>query len=411
MVKRKIFYNFFLLVFLALLGFFLLERGTRPGNALRDFFAGIFFIESVNADDLRAAYEKAKQGGKKVKILVVPGHDQEHSGTEFRGVKELEVNIDLAKWLVQYLSRDQALDVSLTQDEAGYKPEFSSFFENNRKDVEQFVRRFRLSMQAFTNAGIVETKKDGVIHNYAPGESAYRLHAINKWANDNKAALVIHIHFNDYPRRPAGEPGAYSGFALYIPEKQFSNAQASRHIAQSVFRRLTQYAAPSDLSAERSGIVEDQDLIAVGSRNSLDAAAILIEYGYIYEPQFRNFAIRPFALREAAFQTSRGIQDFFQGIPEDKITHETATLPYAWLRDIGVGVSEHRDVFPLQVALVAEGVFPPKGSDTKSCPANGNFFSCTQAAVRAFQKKYGISPETGVLDTKTRTLLNVLHGN
>lgn len=376
----------------------------------REFFAGIFFIESVSTADLRAAYEKAKRGGEKIKILVVPGHDKEHSGTEFRGVRELDLNIMLAQWLVQYLREDPAFEVFLTQDERGYASEFASFFAEKRADVEHFIRRFRLSMQAFTQAGIVEEKKDGVAHNYAPGESAYRLHAINKWANDNNIDIVIHAHFNDHPGRRQDQPGRYAGFALYIPEKQFSNANASREIAQSLVRRFRAYSAPSNFLGEREGIVEDQDLIAVGARNSLDAAALLIEYGYIYEPQFRSPAIRPFALREAAFQTARAIQDFFRNTPEDIIVYETTTLPYAWLKNVGAGAREERDVFPLQIALIAEGLFPPEGSDTGECPANGNFFSCTESALRAFQKKYGLSPATGFLDAKTRTLLNVLHG-
>ena len=36
------------------------------------------------------------------------------------------------------------------------------------------------------------------------------------------------------------------------------------------------------------GVVEDQELIAIGSFNTLNPIGLLIEYGYIYESQFYN---------------------------------------------------------------------------------------------------------------------------
>ena len=50
--------------------------------------------------------------------------------------------------------------------------------------------------------------------------------------------LVIHIHFNDYPNRKLNRVGEYSGFSIYIPEKQLPNYEKSFEIVNSVFSQL-----------------------------------------------------------------------------------------------------------------------------------------------------------------------------
>ena len=148
-------------------------------------------------------------------------------------------------------------------------------------------------------------------HNDAPKDVALRLFGINKWANEHKVDIIIHIHFNDSGPRRAGAPGEYNGFTIYTPERQYSNSQASMDIAKRVFKRLSKMFSVSNLPGEDAGVVEDQELIAIGSSNTVDAASLLVEYGYIYEPQFRVPAVRVMVLRELAFQTYLGLADFF----------------------------------------------------------------------------------------------------
>src|SRR6185436_8364106 len=131
--------------------------------------------------------------------------------------------------------------------------------------------------------GTVSKVKDGVIHNSAPPNVALRLFGINKWVNENKVDLAIHVHFNDYPRRNRSIAGEYSGFSIYVPEKQYVNSTTTLAIADSVFNRLDKYNPVSDFPKEDDGIVEEQELIAIGANDTLSAPSMLIEYGYIYE--------------------------------------------------------------------------------------------------------------------------------
>jgi N-acetylmuramoyl-L-alanine amidase len=121
------------------------------------------------------------------------------------------------------------------------------------------------------------------------------------------------VHFNDYPQRKKSSPGDYSGFSIYVPEQQYSNSRSSREIAAQVSKQLGTYYPESNMPKEGSGVVEDQDLIAIGSFNTLDPASLLIEYGYIYEPQFLNPVIRSKVIEDLATQTYVGIHNFFGG--------------------------------------------------------------------------------------------------
>ena len=73
---------------------------------------------------------------------------------------------------------------------------------------------------------------------------------------------------------------------------------------------MKKYFAASDLPAESSALIEDQELIAVGSNASRDGVSVLVEYGYIYEPPFRNEEAREAMFKELAYQTYIGIKKF-----------------------------------------------------------------------------------------------------
>jgi N-acetylmuramoyl-L-alanine amidase len=119
------------------------------------------------------------------------------------------------------------------------------------------------------------------------------------------------LHFDDYGGRRADTAGMYSGFSIYVPDKQYSNANASLKIAESVFSRLSSSFKKSNLPKEDAGIVFDQDLIAVGSYNTLDSAAMLIEYAYIYEQVLHNPQSRPSVLQTYVQKTYEGVNNFF----------------------------------------------------------------------------------------------------
>ena len=380
---------------------------TSIHNALnlKNYLGGIFFIASTSEKYLKDKYAGVGNGGAPIKILIVPGHESSSVGAQFKNVKEAALTAELGEYLFGFFGGNKKFEAVLLRGKDGYSPEFSSYFERERSSIESFMKTYRLYMKTAVDAGLVNSNQI-VAHNEASPNGAIKLYGINKWANENDVDIVIHIHFNDHPGHPVNQPGKYSGFAIYIPEKQYSNSLASAAIAQKIFARLNAYAAPSDMPLESSGIVEEQELIAVGSNNALNPAGMLIEYDYIYEPQFLYPKTREATLKELAFQTYSGIKDFFENISAGttKFT-ETTLLPHQWNSDMEEGLVGSADVLSLQAALAREGDYPPPGFTKNNCPITGNFKKCTVAAVKKFQQKYGIEP-TGYVGEKTRKLLN-----
>ena len=122
--------------------------------------------------------------------------------------------------------------------------------------------------------------------------------------------MILHLHINDYPRK--GKEKKYTGLALYVPEEQYSNAGASQKRALSIFKKLNTVLATSTLKEEKTGVVEDQEPIAIGRFNTA-TANILIEYGYIYESQYQDKQKREDVIALYALKTFEGLEDFFKG--------------------------------------------------------------------------------------------------
>jgi N-acetylmuramoyl-L-alanine amidase len=378
-MSKKIIYFALALVMLATLSN---SVGDFPklGSA-KQFLASLVFPEKISPQDLKDTYSAGK-----IKILVVPGHDNKSkSGTYFNGVKEARLNLLLANKIQKKFALDPKFEISITRDAAGYKPDFATYFTNNRSAIETFRDRLKTAMSKLTNQGLVE-KKSVVHHNSASNEDAIKLYGINKWANDNNMDLVLHVHFNDYPRRWKAVAGKYSGFSIYIPEKQLPNYRTSNELASKVLKQMNEYFPINNNPKESEGIIEDQELIAIGSNASLNSAALLIEYGFIYESQFTDMNIQPLIMDEFAYQTYLGIAQYFDDI-ENK--NKTATLPYSWNKYLESGMKNNVDIFAMQVALAQEGFYPPKGFKENDCPITGNFGKCTYSAIVAFQITIG----------------------
>ena len=151
-----------------------------------------------------------------------------------------------------------------------------------------------------------------VQHNKAPAMVAFHLFGITKWANEQDMDIVIHLHFNDQAGRKAGKPGYYSGFSIYVPAGQYGNSETTRAVATAIFNELAKTNQVSTLPGESSGLVDEEDLIAIGVDNTANAASLLIEYAYIYEPSLANAEARELAFANWAGATYQGLQDFFK---------------------------------------------------------------------------------------------------
>lgn len=83
-----------------------------------------------------------------------------------------------------------------------------------------------------------------------------------------------------------------------------------------------------------------------------------------------------------------------------------------------LGARGSLNILALQYALLAEGLYPPRGKTVADCPLNGNYGPCTTSAISAFQERYaleilapyGLSRGTGRAGLATISKLNELYG-
>lgn len=285
-------------------------------SEIRGFYQGalqaasVFFVDSSTPDILHKAYAAAqKKDGEKFKILIVPGHDNVASGASFGGLREADLTLSAAKELAADFAKDPYIEARLARTDAGYDPELVAYFTEHRDDIVAYRASQTAQMKVYLDSGDIVSNVL-VNHNFAPSEVAIKLYGINKWANEQGYDLILHLHFNDIPRPNRGLPGWPTGFSIYVPERQFSNAKGSLAVGQAIKKRLADMYRTSTLPQEANSPIEDQELIAIGSNNSLDASSVLIEYSYIYEPLVQQALLRPQSLKSMAEQTYLGVDDF-----------------------------------------------------------------------------------------------------
>lgn len=380
-----------------------LFRVSSLKDKIKESVSSIFFIHSVTSEKLQEKYGDSKRTNNKVRILVVPGHDEGTVGTRFADAKETDLNAVVAEEIFELLTQDGNFDPILLRNTFGYNTSFIEYLHSHREEINTFITDKKVEMTNLILEGLVDPHK-GVMHNKAPGEVAFMLYGINKWANDLNVDIVIHIHFNDYPKKKSDSVGKYSGFAIYVPEEQYSNAKASRAIGEKVLSSISRFYPTSNLPAESGGLVPEQWLIAIGASNTLDAASLFLELGYIYESILHPASIREKTLNHLAWLTYDGLLDFFEGESDGRRTFEPY-LRHEFSRDIGLDAKKDTDVWHLQTFLAYEGHYPPKGKTSRNCPLNGYFGPCTEMAVKTFQEINNI-PATGFVGSATRSALN-----
>lgn len=247
-----------------------------------------------------------------IKILLVPGHDDEVWGAQYKNIKEADMNLVLATKIYNLLKKDKRFKVYITRDSGGYVKEFADYISLHKDEIIAFRENAKKEMgDKIVSGDFIE--RENVFHNTATEKFSIILYGINKWANENKMDAVLHIHFNDYPRSEAWTIGKYKGFVIYIPEGQLANWKESGKLAAGIFTQLRKKYITSTYEKESGGLIPDQKLIALGSNGTLleSVRSILIEYGYIYEKKFRTRSTRFAAYENMASLTSVGIKNYF----------------------------------------------------------------------------------------------------
>jgi N-acetylmuramoyl-L-alanine amidase len=247
-----------------------------------------------------------------IKILLVPGHDDEIWGAQYGNVKEAAMNLAVASRIYGLLKKDKRFEVHITRNTDGYTKEFLDYFSSQKDEIITFKENAKKEMQAKIETGDF-LEKENVDHNIVSANTAIVLYGINKWANENKMDAVIHIHFNDYPRATKWTIGKYRGFVIYFPDGQLANWKESSLLAADIFTQLRKKYVTSTYKPEMAGLTPDQSLIALGSNDTLEVSvrSVLIEYSYIYEKKFRNYTTRHQAYNDMSNLTTVGIKNYF----------------------------------------------------------------------------------------------------
>jgi len=355
----------------------------------------------------------------KVRILLVPGHDHEYPGAIFKPYTEAELNLEITRALYDVLGDHNNIEVLSARrlDNGDYIDELKEYFEAEEKAINDFISERRQTMSRML---LEQSLRHNVTidHNFAPSVVAFRLYGINKWANENDIDIQLHIHLNDYPGRTHGQPGEYSGFAIYVPEGQFPNAPVSINLAEKIKEELSLFLHTSNYPPEASTIIPAQELIALGSNASQRSASILIEYGYIYEPQFIRPAVREVILPVIANLTYLGIERYLDENFYPQASRLSSVKSFSLDNSLRRGLVGDPSVTLMQLALRKEGLYPPPGRTFNDCPITGTFGPCTEQAVIDFQEKYyqevlspaGLSSGTGFVGEATlKKLRNILH--
>ncbi len=354
------------------------------------------FPTVVTQADVEAKYQAALAGGEKVKVLVMPGHEPAQGGAETNGLKERDINVDIADSLAAELAADPAFEVTVARTKTAWLPALADYFEEEWKDIGKFVTSNKRATRTLIRHGEIQDRDFEVAHNVAATDVALRLYGISKWANEEGYDIVIHPHLND-------NVGAQfqSGFAVYVPDQQFGNAEASKPLGEAIAYELNHFNASSTLPIENYAIVEDQDLIALGAYNTAQFPSVLIEYAYIYESKLAHAETRGTVLADMAHQTYRGIRDYVGApLPGD----DTLALPYAWTPAPLKDGDASPQIYALQVALKKLGFYPPAGELLIGCPISGFAGGCTISALKAFQASKGLE-QTGAIGPKTAAAL------
>lgn len=368
--------------------------------------AAVFFVPSITVGELNDTYRSAAPSplvaAEKVRVLIVPGHQPQKGGTEFNGIYERDIVVDIADALAALLLQNPHYEVTVARSKSAWNPVLQTYFDTHVLEIDTFRQSQAAQMADRIADGSILPQADQIYHTTTSSEAALQLYGINKWASDNQYDIALHLHLNDYAGRRRVTEDSYTGFAIYVPNRQYSNAEASHAIGEAIAVRLNAYHATSTLPREDVGVVEDMELIAIGSNNSVDAAAMLIEYGYIYEPQFHDASVRMLAVQEYAFETYLGLQDFFKD-PTPSM-YGSSAFPYDWSGVEAKKGERGPGVYALQSALRSLGHYPPKGRTFSDCPISGKVGPCTTASIREYQTAKGISA-TGIIGPRTREAL------
>lgn len=267
------------------------------------------------ADNQKLTLQEKYAKGEIIKVLIVPGHDNDFPGAKYRQLREADMTLEIANKLVEYLGGDPQIVTVVARNSNDYIAPLREYFDTQITNVNNFIKSYSAAMKKEIASGKIVVPKQ-VPHGNASKVPLYRLYAINKWATEREFDLILHIHLNDEGSRSINAAGKFSGYSVYVPDSNLPGASVSRGFGIAITKRLKRDFKPSNQPYEQArvtedGVIPDIKLIALGANKTTPIPRALIEYAYIYEPLV---APKKFTLTSdvMAAATAYGIKDFLE---------------------------------------------------------------------------------------------------
>lgn len=248
---------------------------------------------------------------KKIKVLIVPGHEPNKGGAdEYKKIKERDLNLQLSEILKNNLSDNKKIEVILARDKDGWNKDLEKFVTTNETEIMNWVALMKEKLLAKVDSGEFKVIDPNMKHNDAESSAVLFLYGTNKWIDEKNIDLVLHVHFNSNPKIN-GKPN-YRGYSIYIPDKQYANADQSKRFADYVNEEIVKIQKPSNMPQEKETIISSQELIAVGNYDTLKIPSVVVEYAYMYESLMTNTETRNAFIEKAASSTATAIENFIE---------------------------------------------------------------------------------------------------
>jgi len=352
---------------------------TSTTRTLASFSARALLLSSTKSfESILSRYTSKKTP---VRILIVPGHNDESSGAYAYGTREADLNANIGERLYTLLQQDPNLSVTLSRDTKGFREPFATFFTSRADDIATFRETIRRDYAQLILEGKIPFPSYSPPHGEATLPDALKLYGANLWAYENDTDIVIHLHLNDYAGRKTNA-GKYTGYAIYYAGPPLLNAPLSSKLAHAIANHMDDIRTSSNYPSEISGLIPDTELLALGAHGSVDAAAVLVEYGYMSERVFSRAETKDAMADLVAYETALGIKDFLGSkvviTPPQSLTASLAKLP---------SVTPSSAALALQYTLLKQGLYPPSGKSLSDCPLTGTVGPCTKAAYNAYTRK------------------------
>jgi N-acetylmuramoyl-L-alanine amidase len=118
-------------------------------------FATVILHNAITVKDLNNKYDAVIKGEPKVRILISPGHEPNYGGTEYRDLKERELNVELAGYLKDFLKGNDHYEVIVSRDNKAWNTDLQKYFDEHWEDIKTFIKQSQSEMIHSVNTGKV----------------------------------------------------------------------------------------------------------------------------------------------------------------------------------------------------------------------------------------------------------------